>query len=232
MEDNTLFITRQLTEYRHWPTGDNGCLFYVPDAPLGSERAQGAVYLINSPWREGDEVGKHDTLHQSEINSLPNLMPVAKGFSAFLLTQKSEKWMADRSVLDKWWNQYYAFCQDKRPRSGFETEYILQECLNWTLRNDDVITCFLCTHDLQYNLKDACHWLWTGTGMRVTGPNGKYIFLPAKGILFTTGLAEKGTEGHYCSSYGFNGLKFDSSGPEPCLYVEGCGLSIRLVYIP
>lgn len=29
-----------------------------------------------------------------------------------------------------------------------------------------------------------CHWIWTGNGYRVTGPNGNSIVLPASGILF------------------------------------------------
>lgn len=36
METN--FFTRQLTEYRVWPTGDKGCLFYVADARIGDEK--------------------------------------------------------------------------------------------------------------------------------------------------------------------------------------------------
>ena len=47
MDTSTLFKTRQLTEYREWPTGEQGCFFYVADAPLEKEYSQGAVYFID-----------------------------------------------------------------------------------------------------------------------------------------------------------------------------------------
>ncbi len=31
-------------------------------------------------------------------------------------------------------------------------------------------------------LKESCRWTWNGSGYKVTGPNGKFIVLPAEGI--------------------------------------------------
>lgn len=153
--DDSLFNTRQLTEYRRWPTGENGCLFYVIDTPLEKERSQGAVYLIDAEYRKGDRVGAYNILHQSEINSLQNLQPIVKGFAAFLFTQDNNQWIEDRTILGKWWARYYEWCQEKRPRSGFETEYILCECQNWTMRAKEIITCYLLNPNMEYLYKDA-----------------------------------------------------------------------------
>lgn len=153
--DESLFTTRQLTEYRRWPTGENGCLFYVSDAPIDKERFQGAVYLIDAEYRKGDKVGTYNTLHQSEINTLPTMQPILKGFAAFLFTQDSNQWVEDRTILDKWWEHYYEWCQKKRPRSGFETEYILCECQNWTMRTKEIIACYLLNPNMEYLYKDA-----------------------------------------------------------------------------
>lgn len=153
--DESLFTTRQLTEYREWPTGEKGCLFYVSDGPLNKERFQGAVYLIDAVYRKGDKVGEYNSLHQSEINSLQTLQPVLKGFAAFLFTQDCNLWGENRTILDKWWEHYYEWCQEKRPRSGFETEYILYECQNWIMRTKEIITCYLFKPNMEYLYQDA-----------------------------------------------------------------------------
>lgn len=155
MEANSLFNTRQLTEYRSWPTGEKGCLFYVADAVIEKEKSQGAVFLIDAPWRKGDKVGNYDFLHQSEIETLRNLKPIAKGFAAFLLTQDSTKWIENSAILDTWWSSYYKWCIDKRNRSGFETEYILCECINWTTREKNMIMCYLYNPNMQYLYSNA-----------------------------------------------------------------------------
>lgn len=148
-----LFKTRQLTDYRNWPTGERGCLFYVENTPIITERSQGAVYLIDTPWRDGDKIGEYDTLHQTEINMLLKLQPVAQGFAAFLLTQNYQKWQANRNILNHWWKSYYEWCCNLHPESGCEVEYIVQECLNWTIRTKDLMKCFL--YDL--GMENAYH---------------------------------------------------------------------------
>ena len=155
MDTSTLFKTRQLTEYREWPTGEQGCFFYVADAPLEKEYSQGAVYFIDAEYRKGDKVGSYNTLHQSEINRLQNLRPIVKGFAAFLFTQDCNQWIENREILDKWWNLYYEWCQHEHPRIGFETDYILQECQNWTMRSKEIIGCLLYNPDMKYLYRDA-----------------------------------------------------------------------------
>ena len=141
METN--FFTRQLTEYRVWPTGDKGCLFYVADARFGDEKSHGAVYIIDAPWREGDEVGVINTLHQTELRTLPSLRPVIKGFAAYLLTQDSSKWVEEQKILNKWWSAYCRWCDKGQTENINETEYILEECLNWDMRTKEVMACYL-----------------------------------------------------------------------------------------
>lgn len=47
-------------------------------------------------------------------------------------------------------------------------------------------------------LKNKCHWYWTGEGYKVYGPNGKYIVLPAAGSCCPNDKA--GVAGYYWSS--------------------------------
>lgn len=84
-------------------------------------------------------------------------------------------------------------------------------------------------------LKSKCSWTWTGSGYKVTGPNGNSITLPAEGCRGCDGdVHSEGSYGSYWSSTP-NGsefawrLGFDSGG----VYVFGnyrcSGLSVRLV---
>ena len=50
-------------------------------------------------------------------------------------------------------------------------------------------------------LKDKCTWTWTGGGMKVTGPNGNSITLPAAGYRLCYGNVDSvGAYGYYWSS--------------------------------
>lgn len=50
-------------------------------------------------------------------------------------------------------------------------------------------------------LKDACTWQWTGSGYKVTGPNGQSITLPAAGNRYCNGeVSSVGAGGRYWSS--------------------------------
>ena len=53
-------------------------------------------------------------------------------------------------------------------------------------------------------LRTRCTWTWTSqggvNGYRVTGPNGKSIFLPAAGVRNNTSLYYVGSDGFYWSS--------------------------------
>ena len=49
-------------------------------------------------------------------------------------------------------------------------------------------------------LRNKCEWTWTGSGYKVTGPNGNSIFLPAAGYRNSTSLSNAGSSGYYWSS--------------------------------
>ena len=49
-------------------------------------------------------------------------------------------------------------------------------------------------------LKEKCKWSWTGSGYRVTGPNGRSIFLPAAGYRYGSSSYDVGSDGYYWSS--------------------------------
>ena len=59
--------------------------------------------------------------------------------------------------------------------------------------------------DLEWTeLREKCSWIWVKQGdtegYRVTGPNGKSIFLPAVGSMEGSYCRDKGTKGYYLSS--------------------------------
>ena len=56
------------------------------------------------------------------------------------------------------------------------------------------------TESQMHELRSLCEWTWTGSGYNVVGPNGKSIFLPAKGISYGGGADLDGEEGYYWSS--------------------------------
>ena len=84
-------------------------------------------------------------------------------------------------------------------------------------------------------LKNECEWTWTGSGYKVTGPNGESITLPAAGYRYCNGaVIYVGTDGDYWSSTphdsgGARGLYFYSGGVNMTKRERCCGLSVRLV---
>lgn len=90
-------------------------------------------------------------------------------------------------------------------------------------------------------LMSACTWIWTKwngvNGYRVTGPNGKSIFLPANGMRSGTSISDEGTVGNYWSSsisedgsYFALSPYFSQSGKEISNCYRYFGLGIRPVY--
>ena len=51
-----------------------------------------------------------------------------------------------------------------------------------------------------HELIDQCTWTWTDGGFKVTGPNGKYIFLPAVGIFNGSSVSLDYKQGRYWSA--------------------------------
>lgn len=60
------------------------------------------------------------------------------------------------------------------------------------------------TKEEQDELRDNCTWEWKELkgvkGYKVTGPNGNFLFLPAAGCRFYSGLFDVGSYGYYWSS--------------------------------
>lgn len=83
-------------------------------------------------------------------------------------------------------------------------------------------------------LKDSCQWTWTGSGYKVTGPNGNSIVLPAAGLRRGSSVGAVGTYGG-CWSSSPNGsddaygLGFDGSDLGMGRCNRYLGLSVRLV---
>ncbi len=84
-------------------------------------------------------------------------------------------------------------------------------------------------------LKNECQWTWTGSGYKVTGPNGNSIVLPAEGWRALLGaLSSVGSEGYYWSSrssgteYAWH-FFFQSGGMSLSESERFVGYSVRLV---
>ncbi|MDE6013021.1 MAG: DUF1566 domain-containing protein [Prevotella sp.] len=89
-------------------------------------------------------------------------------------------------------------------------------------------------------LRDKCTWTWTTqgghNGYKVTGPNGKSIFLPAAGLCGGSSLCRAGDSGYswsstpleYSTQDAYN-LSFYSSGHRVPWYNRGIGQSVRPV---
>lgn len=83
-------------------------------------------------------------------------------------------------------------------------------------------------------LKNKCNWKWTGSGYKVTGPNGNSIFLPAAGYSDGTEVDFVGTGGGYWSSTYFDEydawyVRFHGNDLAVDSYYRSIGLSVRLV---
>lgn len=93
----------------------------------------------------------------------------------------------------------------------------------------------LSTKEQMEELKDKCQWNWTGSGYKVTGPNGNSIFLPAAGSRFCDGdVIGVGSYGYYWSSTPSGSelawyLVFDSGGVRMGSDDRCYGRSVRLV---
>ena len=82
-------------------------------------------------------------------------------------------------------------------------------------------------------LKAECQWQWTGSGYKVTGPNGNSIELPAEGYRLCDGRVNDGF-GFYLSSAPYSSkyawFLYFHSGIVEVSYTDRCyGYSVRLV---
>ena len=93
-----------------------------------------------------------------------------------------------------------------------------------------------------YELKNSCTWQWVEyngvLGALVTGPNGKYIFLPAAGDRNGTSLNDVGSRGYYWSREQDNyaseadALWFMSQARNITYYERRLGYTVRPVRVP
>ena len=85
-------------------------------------------------------------------------------------------------------------------------------------------------------LKTKCSWQWTGSGYKVTGPNGNFITLPAAGFRYCDGNTDYiGSNGYYWSSTPDGSdnawrLYFNSNEVDMYSSYQCSGISVRLVY--
>lgn len=92
------------------------------------------------------------------------------------------------------------------------------------------------TEEQWEELKESCKWTWTGKGYRVTGKNGKSIFLPAAGntkISFGPPFGEYWSSDESDEILVARSLYFDSSDVEmdDKLYIDSLSVRFVLAYV-
>lgn len=139
--DESLFTTRQLTEYREWPDGRKGCLMYIPYPIDENDYYGGAVYLIDSPFRRLFKRIKCDSLCSSEITKLNDSNRIVAGFGALILSvlAHNKDWGDSRLDVQKLWDAY------RVPPIMYETgmHVILYQCELWMKRQQNIYAEFL-----------------------------------------------------------------------------------------
>ena len=83
-------------------------------------------------------------------------------------------------------------------------------------------------------LLEKCDWEWTGSGYKVTGPNGNSIYLPATGYRLDVVHCDYGSRGYYWGStpgdtQGADILYFDSDVRDACWCERDVGHTVRPV---
>ena len=147
------------------------------------------------------------------------------------------------------WNTY-KYCRgsyDTQTKYNTKSSYGTVDNMTVLEMNDDVAHANwggdwrMPTKDEWTELKDRCTWTWTTQGekkgYRVTGTNGKSIFLPAAGFRNGTSLYSAGSRGYYWSSslstdypsYAYL-MSFNSGGVSPQNSIDRYyGFSVRPV---
>lgn len=77
-------VSSQLSEFRSWPNGKAGCLFYLASFTKIRPYAN-ALVIIESDWRKEDEIGSFDNLHAVEWNLIDTDNCIAHGYTAFII---------------------------------------------------------------------------------------------------------------------------------------------------
>lgn len=148
--DESLFTTRQLTEYRKWPDGRKGCLFYIGEG-------SGSICIIDTPLRRLDKFRLFKKLCNQEVMSLYNNESVVSGFGALLF-----KLMITTNPIsldyEELWKQYEEhFHKGSIPSRFMPLFYLLDEAHNITSWNKDIILDTCKDKIVLYNLYMCCH---------------------------------------------------------------------------
>lgn len=137
--DESLFTTRQLTEYREWPDGRKGCLFYLQGYPYMLYSSE-AIVLIDSPVRIYDKVGPYDNLHESELNELKMNSRdafIIEGYGAHIIAWLvAHNGKMEEFDNQKEWEHYYAQRRSGEFINEGKGNFFQNECLCLMRKND------------------------------------------------------------------------------------------------
>ena len=141
--DESLFTTRQLTEYREWPDGRKGCLFYIPKLQKFDAEEFGGIYLVKSTFRKLDKIGEFNQLHEAELQALNQDDCIIANFGAFLYSVEFD-WAAEKNydtVID-YWHDYCEWMNQFQTPEEDEWDRLFPESRLWLQRNKDFLTAY------------------------------------------------------------------------------------------
>ncbi len=142
MNNHSSLKIRQLTEYRSWPDGRQGCLFYIPFLTNIDDLIFGGIYLMDAPWRKEDKVGDYDNLHQCEWEMLNDDNCLIGGFGALIYAQQWNLFEHRNTIAAKW-KQYCEEINRKTGRDYSDMDHLKAECICWEERKPDLLEAFM-----------------------------------------------------------------------------------------
>lgn len=144
MDNNSLFTTRQLTEYRKWPDGRKGCLFYIPQLHKFDTEEIGGIYLVKSPFRKLDKIGEFNQLHKTEIEALNREDCIIANFGAFLYSVNFD-WGFERNydTVINYWQDYCEWTNQFRSPEEKGWEILFSESRFWLQRDKDFLASYV-----------------------------------------------------------------------------------------
>ena len=132
---HSLLSTRQLTEYRDWPDGRQGCLFYVA---RNETDAEAGIYLVDTPCRKEDQPGEFNQLHRAELKALKEKKGILTGALADIFCHCAA---TNPDYRSECWNLYWTpylrgfWFEDQFP-------FLLMLCREWLAADKQILSAY------------------------------------------------------------------------------------------
>ena len=215
VEDITLLINGYLTGEKEYFNGDNDKVHEAVDLGLSVKWATMNIGA-NAPEDYGDHFAWGETTAKKDYS-----------WSTYKWCQGTDKTLTNYNTSSDY---SYSAPDNKTQLELVDDAAYVNWGGTWRMPTDAELT----------ELRTKCTWTWMSlngvNGMKVAGPSGNSIFLPAAGYCDDTSLYDEGSYGSYWSS-SLNestpnlawGVYFDSSGANRYCSYRYFGQSVRAV---